>query len=166
MDAPNGSEVEYLIVGRVAAPHGVRGLVRVAILSDDPQRFLMLERVYVGDDLVPYEIYEARLRPDKGQVLLSLEGVQSREGADALRGQMVHVHMADALPLEEGQFFFHQIEGLLVVDQDGAELGRVKEILPTGANDVYVVDGPSRELLLPAIADVVLSIRGGIGCGE
>jgi len=66
--------------------------------------------------------------------------------------------MQDALPLEEGEYYCHQIEGLHAVTTEGERLGRVTEVLATGANDVYVVRGSQGELLLPAVKDVILRV--------
>ncbi len=71
---------------------------------------------------------------------------------------LVQIPLEDAVPLEEGEYYEHQVVGLAVVEQDGTPLGKVREILSTGANDVYIVVGPEGELLLPAIEPVILEI--------
>jgi 16S rRNA processing protein RimM len=75
-----------------------------------------------------------------------------------LRGQLVQIAREEAVPLQAGQFYEHQIVGLSVVTADGHALGQVVEVLATGANDVYVVLGPRGEILLPARAEVVRAI--------
>jgi 16S rRNA processing protein RimM len=151
-------ELDFLVVGRIVAPRGVRGELKIEILTEDPQRFYALETVYLGEQQTPFAVRHISLHPPKNQAFLQLEGIHDRESADAWRDTHVYVAMEDALPLEEGQYYFHQIEGLSVVTSDGEPLGRIQEILATGANDVYVIDGPQGELLLPAIRDVVQKI--------
>lgn len=148
--------MDYLIIGQIVGVHGVRGEVRVSIETDDPERFAILRRVYLGDERRRFRVQGTRLH--KGQALVKLVGVNDRDAADTLRGQWVYVAMEDALPLAEGEYYQHQIMGLLVVTDAGEELGRVAEILETGANDVYVVRGRVGELLLPAVDEVVLSV--------
>jgi 16S rRNA processing protein RimM len=91
-------------------------------------------------------------------VVLSLEGVEDRDAADALRGWLVQVPEQEAWKLPKGQYYWHQIVGLDVVTTDGRKLGTVAEILETGANDVYIIKREDGELLLPAIKDVVKKI--------
>lgn len=152
-------EPRYLAVGQVIAPHGVRGEVKVEILTDDPHRFGRLERVFVGPDgeePVPWPLEGYRLH--RGRALLKLGGCEDRDTAERLRGLLIQVPLEEALPLEEGEYYEHQIIGLEVWTVAGELLGEVVDILYTGANDVYVVrsrDPAGSELLIPAIADVV-----------
>lgn len=153
-DAP--AEQQYFVIGQVVAPRGLRGEVKVRVETDDPGRFADLDDVYVGDRRERYAVVGSRLF--KGYALIMLEGVDDRDAAEELRGAVLYVRAEDALPLADGEYYFHQIEGLRVVDESGAELGRVSDVLTTGANDVYVIAGPTGELLLPAIKDVILAI--------
>lgn len=146
----------HLVIGRVVAPRGLGGELKVAIDTEQPDRFLQLGEVYLGDGLVCFKVQRARLH--RGQALLQLRGIADRNAAEAWRGAHVSVSMDDALPLEEGQYYCHQIEGLDAVTIEGEKLGRVTEVLATGANDVYVVRGDQGELLLPAVKDVILRV--------
>lgn len=150
-------EPRYLAVGRIIRPWGVRGELKVEILTEDPTRFQRLKVVYVGPQFVPYRLERARLH--KGHLLLKLAGCDDRNAAEALRDLLVQVAMKDALPLEEGEYWVHQILGLEVWTTERERLGIVREVLETGANDVYVVQGRSgRQVLIPALKDVVLEI--------
>jgi 16S rRNA processing protein RimM len=148
--------ITHLVIGRVAAPRGVRGELKVTIETEDPERFFELERVYLGDEREPFDVVGVRLY--KGQALLLLDGITSRDQAEEWIGELVQVELRDALPLGEGEYYHFQIEGLDVLTDVGAELGRVTEVLSTGANDVYVVRGASGETLIPALKGVVLEI--------
>jgi 16S rRNA processing protein RimM len=146
----------YLVIGQVVGVRGLGGELKVRVETDDPGRFLDLKWAYVGEELTRMRVHSARLF--KGSALLRLVGVTDRDAAEAYRGQYVRMAIEDAPPLAEGEYFFHQIEGLRVLTDTGEELGHVSEILQTGANDVYVVMGPQGELLLPATQEVILDI--------
>ncbi len=154
--AAPGEAPSHLIVGRVLAPWGRRGEVRVEILTDFPERFSQLEEVLVGDERVPYRLEAARLQ--RGYAILKLFGVDATEEAEALRGALLYIPVSEAMPLEAGQYYQYQILGLDVWTVAGRHLGRVSEILETGANDVYVVRQDGREVLIPAVADVVQEV--------
>jgi 16S rRNA processing protein RimM len=149
-------EPRYLAIGRVVRPHGVGGELRVAILTDYPEQLDRLTTVRIGPRAAPYKIEGMRLH--KEAVLLKLEGIKDRNAADALRGALVQIPLEEAVPLEEDEFYEHQIIGMAVVEQDGTYLGKVTEIITTGANDVFVVIGPQGELLLPVIEEAILEI--------
>jgi 16S rRNA processing protein RimM len=151
------SEPKYLAIAQVLAPHGVAGEVRAAILTEFPERFALLDRVYLGDDGTAVGLEHHRFH--KGQVLLKLEGYDNREQAEALRQALVQIPTEEAMPLPEGQYYIHQIVGLDVWTDEGEHLGRVEEVLETGANDVYLVrDEEGNTILIPAIHDAVLEI--------
>ena len=155
-------EPRYLVVGQVLGAHGIRGELKVEILTEDPHRFGLLQQVLVGlEDKEPVPWILEGYRLHKGHALLKLQGCDDRTAAEMLRGYYIQVHFEDALPLEEDEYFEHQIVGLQVWTAAGELLGEVAEILYTGANDVYVVRGGSpgrRDILIPAIEDVVLEV--------
>jgi 16S rRNA processing protein RimM len=155
-------EPRYLAVGHVVGAHGLQGELKVELLTDDPHRFARLERVFIGlegSEPVPRSLVGYRLH--KGRALLRLEGCKDRPTAESLRGYLVQVPLAEAIPLEEGEYFEYQILGLDVWTASGEELGKLVEIIHTGANEVYVVrstDTDRRDVLIPAIKDVVLEV--------
>jgi 16S rRNA processing protein RimM len=90
-------------------------------------------------------------------MLLTFEGIETREQAGELRNQLVYVRAEEVPPLPEGEYYYHQLLGLQVESEDGQDLGILEEILPTGANDVYLIRLPDgRELLLPVIEGILL----------
>jgi 16S rRNA processing protein RimM len=155
-------EPRYLVVGQVVGAHGTRGELRVTILSDDKHRFGLLERIFIGledEEPVAYPLESHRLH--KGMVLLKIRGLDDRTAAETLRGYLIQIPLAEAIALEEGEYFEHQIIDLEVWTVSGQYLGSVEEIIYTGANDVYVIRGPEpnhRQILVPAIEEVVLEI--------
>jgi 16S rRNA processing protein RimM len=146
----------YLAVARVLAPWGIRGEVKAEILTDFPNRFSLLEIVYLGEDLEPVELESTRLH--KRFALLKFAELNRREDVDRLRGMLVQIRADQAMPLDEDTYYVHQIEGLEVWTSDGEHLGPVIEVLFTGGNDVYVVKTKEQELLIPAISDVVREV--------
>jgi 16S rRNA processing protein RimM len=134
----------------------VRGEVRVALDTDHPEHLAPPLHVYLGPERTPYAIEGARL--DRSDALLHLAGLENREQADALRGLEVAIRADEASPLQPGEFYIHQVIGLQVWTEAGVPLGKVVEVIETGANDVYVVRGPTGEVLVPAIRDVVVEI--------
>jgi 16S rRNA processing protein RimM len=146
----------------VLRAHGIRGELSVEILTDDPHRFGLLERVYVGregEEPKPRSLLGYRLHHKR--VLLRIAGCEDRASAESLRDHLIQVPREEAIPLAEDVYFEHQIVGLDVWTASGEYLGAVAEIIFTGANEVYVVKGPHanrRELLIPAIQDVVLQV--------
>jgi 16S rRNA processing protein RimM len=150
------SEPAFLEIGRIKASHGVRGGMRVQVLCDNPNRFLVLKQVYVGQERTPFRVLEARLLAK--QALLLLDGISSPEKVAPWRESIVYVSAADSDPLEPGEYYHHQILGLAVISDQGERLGEITEIITTGSNDVYVVVKDQQELLLPALKDVILVI--------
>lgn len=151
------TEPSFLIIGQITKPHGVNGEMRVQPHTDLPERFTWLDMVYIGErDPQPHEVTGVRLH--KNMVLLKLAGFNNRNEAETLRGQLLQVPEHEALPLEDGEYFLFQLIGLLVVTDQGLELGELVEVIETGANHVFRVTGAGKEVLLPDIDDVILDI--------
>jgi 16S rRNA processing protein RimM len=144
----------FVAVGRIGAPWGIHGDVRVQPLTDFPERFQPGAALWVR--AARREV--RRSRWSRGFVYLGLVGVDSRDAAEELRGALLELPEADLMPLSEGEYYRFQIIGLEVRTPDGTVLGRVAEIMSTPSNDVYIVRGGPRELLLPAIDDVVKEV--------
>lgn len=148
--------IDLLAVGRVLRPHGVRGDLLLETLTDFPQHLSEVETVYLGEPPVAHPLTSARVH--RGQLILRLTDVTTREAADEFRRQLVQIKSVAAAPLPPGTYYHHQLLGLPVVTEAGEALGALVEVLETGANDVYVVQGEGGELLLPAIRSVILRI--------
>lgn len=148
-------EPQQLIIGYITRPHGIQGEIRVEIHTDQPDRFLMLENILVGEEeLQPMRVENVRFHQDIA--ILKLEGCDTRNQADGLRGKSILIPIEDAVPLEEDEFFIFQIIGLQAQTEEGEVLGEIIDVIETGANDVFIVETPSGQLLLPDIPDVIL----------
>lgn len=148
--------IEFLAVGRVLRPHGVRGELLLETLTDFPDHLAEVKTVYLGEAAAAHPLAAARAH--RGQLIVRLADCRTREEADAFRGQLVQIKAVAAASLPPGAYYHHQLVGLPVVSDTGEALGALSEVLETGANDVYVVKGPAGDLLLPAIRSVILTI--------
>ena len=153
-DRPEPPE-ELLAVGRITRAHGVRGEVAVLNLTEVEARFQPDARLLLEDGR---ELTIEASRPHGHRILVKFREVPDRTAAEALRGQVLLVRAADAPPAPEGAFWVHQVVGLDVVTEGGRELGRVGSVLHNPANDVWVTEGPSGELLIPALRDVIVEV--------
>lgn len=146
---------DYITVGLIVAPHGVRGDVRILPQTDFPERFKKMPYGYI--DGKKYGISNARLH--KHVVLLKLEGIDDRNAAELLVKKEIQVLQEDAVTLKKGQYYVFDIVGLAVYDLQDQLLGTVIDVLRTGSNDVYVVKNDAdEEQLFAAIPSVVKSI--------
>lgn len=150
--------MSYLAIGSIVAAHGIRGEVKVAVMTDFPERFRPGATVYLGspDSAVPVRIQASR--PHGDRMLVKLNSVPDRNAAELLRDQYLLIPEAEAMQLGEHENYVHDLIGLDVETAAGEPLGKLTEVLTTPANDVYVVTGPDGEVLLPALRDVILKV--------
>ena len=151
---------KYLRVGVITSPHGVRGEVKVYPTTDDVMRFKKLDKVIL--DLGRGETRELKIRQVKvfkNMVILKFKGYDNINDVETWRQKDLLITREQAVTLQPDEYFITDLIGLLVKDDTGAEVGTVKDVLETGANDVYVVALPNgKELLLPAIKDCILNV--------
>lgn len=161
MSARAGGAPDLIVVGRLGGPHGLGGEMRLVPETDFPERLRPGRRVALCPDQgEPLWTKIRGVRPLKGStLLLAAVGVDTPEAARRFLGGTLRVAAADLPPLPPGTYYHHQLVGLTVLAPDGAVVGRLTEVLPTGANDVYVVARPvGRPVLIPAIRDAVEAI--------
>jgi 16S rRNA processing protein RimM len=146
----------HLVAGVIVGAHGVRGEVKVAPDTDNVDRFRSGRRILVEGDM---ERTVVSVRGGGGDLILRLEGIDHREAAASLRGRSLLVPIEDARDAAQG-VLWADLVGLRVEDEAGRELGAVADVLrPGGGADVFVVRGSEGpDLLVPAIADVVLAV--------
>jgi 16S rRNA processing protein RimM len=144
----------FIAVGYVRGPHGLDGELKVESLSDNPERFTIGAVFRAGDSSVTIR----SLRSHRGALLVGFDGVDRREQADKLRGLYLEIPEAALATLDTDEYYRFQLIGLKVRDMGGNVLGRLEEVLDTGANDVYIVRNENSELLVPAIEAVVKEV--------
>jgi 16S rRNA processing protein RimM len=154
------SRKDFVVIGEVAKPHGVKGEVRVHTHTESPSFFSGLDEIWLaaGDGrLRAYEIVAARTH--KGGVLLTLAGVEDRDAAEMLRGAEVRVP-EDALPEPaEDEIYMHEVLGLEVRLPDGGLLGTVRDFEVRGDSEVWSVEAPDgREILLPVADEFIVEL--------
>ncbi len=154
------SEPEFITIGKILAPWGIEGQLKVEVATDFPQRFTPSSKVYIN--LQPMTIDSAEWH--KGKAIIKLNTIDGIEDAEKLQGQLVEIHHNQLRPLPEGQYYHFQLIGLEVWTTQGELVGNVTEILSTPSNDNYVVSGAKGEILIPAIEDVIKSIDLDKGC--
>ncbi len=151
-------EPRFLVIGKIIKPHGVHGEMRLEVHTDLPERFTWLKEVYVGETPLKSFAVES-VRFHKTWVLIKLLGVESRDEVESLRGQWVQVPKHESISLEEGEYFLYQIIGASVYGDDGDFIGEITDVIETKANNVFVVQGPYGEVLLPDIDEVIKQVN-------
>lgn len=154
-------EPSRLVVGRIVTAHGIRGECAVEVLTHAPDRFAPGATLDAGDpsgaELRRLTIAAARQHQRK--LLVKFREVRDRNAAEALRGTLLSIRASEAMPLDEGAYYPHQIEGLGVVDEAGAPLGTLDEVLEAPASDIWVVRTPDgRRVMVPAVKEFVRAV--------
>lgn len=150
---------DMLRVGVIASSHGVRGEVKVFPTTDNPRRFDELEEVFLdtGKEQIPLEI--EHIKYFKNMVILKFRGYDTINDIEKYKSKDLLIPRDKAVKLEADEYFITDLIGLSVLTEEGEALGSLKDVLETGANDVYVVEmANGKELLVPAIADCILSV--------
>ena len=144
---------KYLEVGRIVGTHGVRGEMRVECWANSPDFLSAFRRMYLDEGATQLSVV---CRPHKNIALLSVKGVTTIEQADELRGKVLYIDRAD-VRLSEGEHFVQDIIGLRVTDADtGTVYGTVRDVIKTGSNDVYEMQGEDRRMYyIPVIPDII-----------
>jgi 16S rRNA processing protein RimM len=149
---------EWATIGKIVAPFGIRGEVKVFSLSDVPDRFVSLKAVSVGPEHTPYAI--KGVRPYKGDMLLlKLGGVEDANTAETLRNHDLYIPASELAALPPDSYYQHDILGLAVYRLDNREVGTITDIWSTGGSDIYVIKSrDGQEILIPAIKEVIKQI--------
>jgi len=155
---PMQSQTEWATIGKIVAPFGLRGEVKVLSLSDIPDRFVKLTVAYLSPDCTCYPIES--VRPYKGDmVIMKFGGIDDANAAERLRNRDLYIPLEKLAKLPPDSYYQHDIIGLPVSTLDGTALGTITDIMVTGSNDVYIVKAPDgRQILLPAIKEVVKQV--------
>lgn len=150
---------DLLQVGIITSTHGVRGEVKVYPTTDDPRRFRRLKEVVLdtGKEKLNLEIEGVKFF--KQFVILKFKGRDNINDIEKYRQKSLYVTRKNAVRLQRDEYFIADLIGLKVQDEDGKELGTVKDVIETGANDVYEVEmADGKSLLLPAIKQCILNV--------
>ena len=153
---------DYLIIGEITGTHGVRGEVKVFPLTDNPERFKLLREVFLSDKQgnILNKLNCTGSKNVKNMVVLGFKEIPDMNSAELLKGKYLSVSRENAVTLPEDSYFICDLTGLEVFNTDNELIGKVSDIITTGANDVYVIDRPGKkQLLLPAIKEVIKDVN-------
>mgnify|MGYP000190452590 FL=1 len=151
--------VDYLRVGVITPPHGLRGDVKVFPTTDDVNRFKKLKKAYIdtGKEKMPVTVEQARFF--KNMVILKFKEMNRIEDCEPFRNKDILITRDQAVKLNPDENFIADLIGLKVLTDEGEEFGTVKDILQTAANDVYLIEGPEgKEYLFPSIKECILNV--------
>ena len=152
--------MRWIEIGQIIKAHGLAGRVKALSYLESNRLLPSLKEARIGptrDSAKRYPI--ENVRPEgRTHFSLTIEGIEDRNAADALRGLSIFLPYASLEALPEGEYYWEDLIGLAVVTEDGKPLGQIESIFPTGSNDVYVCKEGGREILLPAIAEVIRSV--------
>lgn len=150
---------QFLRVGVIANTHGLKGEVKVYPTTDDIHRFKDLKKVILKTKKGDQPLTVTSARPVKNLVVVKFEGIDSIDDVISWKGCDLMVSREDAIPLAEGEYFIADLIGCKVIGDDGRDIGVLKDVLETGANDVLIVNThEGKELLIPWIDDCLLSV--------
>ena len=150
---------DLLQVGIITSTHGVRGEVNVYPTTDDPRRFRRLKEVVLDTGREKLNLEIEGVKFFKQFVILKFKGLDNINDIEKYRQKSLYVTRKNAVRLQRDEYFIADLIGLKVQDEDGTELGTVKDVIETGANDVYEVEmADGRSLLLPAIKQCILNV--------
>ena len=150
---------DLLQVGIITSTHGVRGEVKVYPTTDDPRRFRRLKEVVLDTGREKLNLEIEGVKFFKQFVILKFKGLDNINDIEKYRQKSLYVTRKNAVRLQRDEYFIADLIGLKVEDEDGKELGTVKDVIETGANDVYEVEmADGRSLLLPAIKQCILNV--------
>ena len=151
---------ERLEVGQIVNTFGINGFVKVYPYVDDISRFDNLKKVHIKLKKEEKELQIEEVKYQKNMVLVKFKGIETVENAEKLRNSFVEIDRADAIPLEEGQYFIADLLGLDVFLDTGEKLGVLEDIYNTGSSDIYVVKNElGKQFLLPYIDEVIKQIN-------
>ncbi len=145
-----------MIIGRITRPHGVRGTLRVEPITDNPQRFHLLSKIYIyneNDSRTLYNIKNVQIA--SRYILLDLLEINTRNDAEPLRGCYIEIPRQECLTLPEGDHYYFELIGFSVVSNQGKVIGELQDVYSYPANDVYVVKNDKKEILIPAVDEFV-----------
>ncbi|MEE1314769.1 MAG: ribosome maturation factor RimM [Faecalimonas sp.] len=150
---------ELLQVGVISSTHGVRGEVKVFPTTDDVKRFKKLKQVILDTGREQRSLEIESVKFFKQMVILKFKGIDNINDIEKYKGKSLLVDRKNAVKLQKDEYFVADMLGICVFTEDGEEFGVLKDVMETGANDVYILDTPEYgEVLIPAIKQCVLDV--------
>lgn len=157
--SPQAGEPGFLAIGLLGKPHGVKGEINFHISSTQIKDIFSLKSVFIGDIQEEYSVNSIRKKGE--HLIISFKGISTPESVAQFRNKIIYIKNKNAPVLQEDSYYYHQLIGIQVFNRQGQLLGKINEILKTGANDVYVITSLNplaKEILIPAIKSVILEV--------
>jgi len=145
---------EMVPIGKVLKTQGIKGELKIFPYVDFLEHIDKLDALFIDDK----EFRVQNVRAQKDFFIVKLEGIESINDGELFRGELIKIPKERLRKLSPGEFFWHDLIGMTVVDEEGRSYGKIKSIFPTGSNDVFVIESGDKEILLPAIKDVVRKV--------
>ncbi|HIX48267.1 MAG TPA: ribosome maturation factor RimM [Candidatus Mediterraneibacter caccavium] len=150
---------QFLQVGVISSTHGIRGEVKVFPTTDDPMRFKKLKKVFLDTGRERLELEVQSVRFFKQFAIVKFKGIDNINDIEKYKGKGIFVPREDAVPLDEDEYYIADLIGMEVFTEDG-HFGVVKDVMETGANEVYIIESDEHgEALIPAIRQCVLDVN-------
>ena len=159
LKSSNNSPMELIEIGRIVRSHGLTGRVKALSYLESPETLHDAPGLFIGRSAQEAVFLPlVAVQTGKDFFILQLRGVDDRDAAERLRGSSVWISSEKIVKLPDGEYYWSEIIGLQVLTEEDQILGRIEAVFPTGSNDVYVCRGGGREILLPAVEEVVRKI--------
>ena len=152
---------DLIAIAEIIKAQGVQGELKAIPLTDDPERFSDIRRVYWKTTDGLRELFLERYRPFKQFILLKFTGINDMNAATSLGRGLAYIPRKERPAPPAGHYYYDQIEGLNVLTADGKLLGIVAQIITTGSNDVYCIHDHGKQILIPALKSVIKEINLG-----
>lgn len=148
---------ETLVIGKIGAPHGIMGEIKVFPLTDDPSRFELLKEFYIKtkDGYKCYTI--SKIKYQKSNLIVKLKDINDRNAAEELKNNLVEIDREQGIPLDEDEYYIVDLIGLQVYENN-VLLGVLSDVIQSGATDIYAIKTQEKEILVPAISEYILEI--------
>lgn len=158
-DALYKDDSEFVAIGYIGKPYGIKGALSITLLTDYPEQFKTLKQIYVEHSAGHRELFEiVTATTQKNKVILKLQGIDTRNQAEEMVGRYIVLPRELCRELPDDTYFIFDLIGITVRTDDGTVVGKIEDIMEMPANDVYVVRNEDREYLIPAIKEVVKKI--------
>ncbi|HEY6951858.1 MAG TPA: ribosome maturation factor RimM [Bacteroidota bacterium] len=153
---------DFVAVGKISGPVGIKGEVKIVPWSESTERFSSLKSVWIGSDPKnPREVVVEAVHDRGRQIVMKFGGIDNRTAAEELREKLVLVPDREVVPPREGSFFIDDVLGMNVVTEDGKSVGVVREILRLPSNDLWQIESGARTISIPAVKEFIRSVDLG-----
>ncbi len=152
---------DYFVIGKIVNTQGIRGDVRIVPQTDDITRFEKLKTVEIykeKDKNSSRVLTIGKVWYHKKFVVIKFKEIENMNEAEKIKDYLIKIDRKDAVPLDEDEFFIADLIGVKVITDEKEELGEIKDVITTGANDVYVIKTSGKDILIPAIKQCVLNV--------